>query len=76
MSQNPGSIYTYYTDLDTVPPFKQPRVKCNFCSHTCNKALNRCESYLKNCTKIDNESYQSYFGSPKINSSHVASQLI
>ncbi|CAG8814389.1 8167_t:CDS:1, partial [Racocetra persica] len=61
-------VYLYYDDLGIVPPFKQPRVKCKFC-HTCNKTLNKCESHLKVCPKIDNETYQSYFGYSKIASS-------
>ncbi|CAG8764500.1 10315_t:CDS:1, partial [Racocetra fulgida] len=69
MPQNPGLVYLHYDDLDIVPPFKQPRVKCKYCPHTCNKALNKCESHLKNCSKIDNETYQSYFGHSKITSS-------
>ncbi|CAG8725481.1 44680_t:CDS:2 [Gigaspora margarita] len=61
MPRNPGLVYLYYNDLGIVPPFKQPRVQCKYCPHTCNKALNKCESHLKNCAKIDNETYQSYF---------------
>ncbi|CAG8694891.1 4328_t:CDS:1, partial [Scutellospora calospora] len=37
--------------------------------------INKCETHLKNCSKIDNESYQAYFGNSKITSSQVASQL-
>ena len=75
MPRNPSLVYTYYTDIGIVPPYKQSRVQCNFCSHTCNKAINKCEIHLKNCSKIDNESYQAYFGNSKITSSQVASQL-
>ena len=76
MPRNPGLVYLYYNDLGIVPPFKQPRVQCKYCPHMCNKALNKCESHLKNCAKIDNETYQSYFGHPKITSSQVASHLL
>ncbi|CAG8834822.1 36091_t:CDS:2, partial [Gigaspora margarita] len=37
--------------------------------------INKCELHLKVCSNFDNESYQAYFGTPKVISSQVALHL-